>query len=116
MLQQMKMYGLFVGWILRKVFTFGGRIPAFFAYWVEAVTEEFSLSAFMYLLVLLVSLLTNLIVWIIYSAGEKPPIAILIYALVFATSLYACVIVTALYQVFLQEYEESFTILKQEKM
>ena len=116
MLQQIKMYGLFVGWLLRKVFTLGGRVPAFFAYWAESVTEEFSLSVFLYALTIMVSLLTNLIVWIIYSAGEKPPGAVLGYPVVFATAVYACVIVTALYQVFLQEYEESFTILKQEKM
>jgi hypothetical protein len=110
---QLKMYGRFVVWLLNKLFSFGGAVPKFFKVWKENTRGEFALSLLMFLGSTVVSLAGTVIGWMLLT-GDKPPAQVGLVAIGFCSIMYLCVIIAALYEVFLEEYEESFNILKKD--
>lgn len=114
-MMKLKMYGRFVLWLLKKVLTLGGAATEFFKYWKEAVTREFGVSVLMFILVTIVSTVTSLLGFVVVTAAQaKPPIECFGYSVLNSSIMYGCVIISALYDVFLKEYERTFTILKED--
>lgn len=111
---QLKMYGRFVLWILRKVTTAGGTIPRFFGYWKEAVRDEFGMSILLFVIATLTSIVVSIVAGLIMTNGEKPASGYVLVPLCFNAFVYFCVIISALYDVFVEEYERTFTILKED--
>lgn len=114
MLMQLKMYGRFVLWLLNKVTTAGGTIPRFFGYWKESVRDEFGMSILLFVIATLSSIVVSLVIGLIITNGEKPASDYALVPLCFNTFIYFCVIISALYDVFVEEYERTFTILKKD--
>ena len=113
MAYRLKMYGRFVLWLLKNSVTFGGFIPEFFAAWKDSVRSSFGASVALYLVLSIVTLATSsLIGYAEAKINEQPKIEFLLYPFVLVTLLYFGVIISALYDIFLEDYERSFTILK----
>lgn len=114
MLMQLKMYFRFVVWLLKKVVSFGGFIPEVYTNWKDTVKYEFGMSLLMYFLVTMTSMASSLAGWFIMHSDERPSKESLIVPICLSSALYVIVLVAGLYEVFLAEYEKTFTILKKD--
>ena len=110
---QLKMYGRFVIWLVSKLLSFGGFVPKFFKIWKENTRHEIGLSILMFLGVMIISLSASILGWMV-GTGDKPPGQVGLVAIGFCAIIYLCVIIATLYEVFLEEYEEPFNILKKD--
>lgn len=114
MIQQFKMYCKFVLWLLKKAVSFGGFIPEYFSTWKESVRTEFGMSVFLWIIPTLGAIIGAVAVFFMTSDGTaKPALSVFVNPMYFTAGIYFCVIVSALYDVFLEDYERTFTILKE---
>jgi hypothetical protein len=108
---QLKMYCRFVFWILKKVFGVFKFVPVFLDGWRHAVRYEFATSMSIYTIMVIGSVTTSVVMGILRD-GTPVKEQYVWSGFISSTVLYSMVIISALYQVFLEDYEKSFTILK----
>ena len=114
MIQQFKMYCKFVLWLLKKAVSLGGFIPEYFSTWKDSVRTEFMLSVFLWVVPTLGSIMGAVATFFATSEdGARPGLSVFLNPVYFTAVIYFCVIVSALYDVFLEDYEQTFTILKE---
>lgn len=118
---QLKMYFRFVIWLVKKFFGSFGPISKFLSQmwdaWKDTVRNDLLSSMLIFVVLELVSIVTSLVVWLFVAESPRtqgPPIEFLINAIVVGLGIYFCVILSALYDVFIEEYEEPFELLKKD--
>jgi hypothetical protein len=117
MIWRLRMYMRFLAWLIVKGCMLFSFIPEFFAEWRDEVRKNFA-SALLIWLIVTVCTITCTVVghFLFVSMNEQPPITTLTRPLMVSSVLFLCVTISALYGVFLEEYEETFTILKDENL
>jgi hypothetical protein len=108
---QLKMYVRFILWILGKVFGVFRYVPLLFRAWCILVRTDFSTSLSAYTIMTIVSTAMSALTGFIID-GAPVREKYIWPGFIVTTIIYLLVIIAALYQVFLEEYEKSFTILK----
>ena len=118
---KLKMYFRFVLWLVKKLFGSVGPISKFLSdvleAWKDAVRNDFMLSVLFLLIVEIVSLVTSLVIWCFVAESPRtqgPTPEHFIVPLISGLVIYFCVILLALYDIFIEEYEEPFELLKKD--
>ena len=105
----------FAIWLVKRFFGSFGFIVEMFKEWRDAVRSDFMVSMIFFVLTELVGLVVSLISWAIVTDAPRttgPSLDFLINPLLVGLGIYFCVILSALYEVFIEEYEKPFNILK----
>lgn len=108
---KLKMYVRFILWILGKVFGIFKYVPPFLQAWRTLVRTDFTTSLSAYTIMVIVSTVMSAVTGFIID-GAPVREKYIWPGFIVTTVIYLLVIIAALYQVFLEEYEKSFTILK----
>ena len=117
---RIKMYGKFIVWLLKQVMKGPITILAYFHIfinsWKKECRREFGLALLYYILVIVSSIAGGLVSTLIMY-GDDVEKQMLTQSMktsfLFATGMFIGVIVLASYDKFLEEYEQSFTKLKE---
>jgi hypothetical protein len=112
---KLKILFRFVIWLVKRFFGSLGFIVEMFKEWRRVVRDDFAVSLMFFIVTEMVGLVVSLIVWAIVTNSPRtigPTFDFLINPLLIGLGIYFCVILSALYEVFIEEYERPFTILK----
>lgn len=117
---RIKIFGKFIVWLLKKVLwaplTIVAYMHIFLHEWKKNCREEVGLALFMYLLTILGTLCGGAIgILVLYDEPVLKPLlqSSILTSFYLATGLFAFVILLASYDKFIEEYEQSFTKLKE---
>jgi hypothetical protein len=121
---KLKILFRFVIWLVKRFFGSFGVIAKMlkdvWVMWRDSVREDFMVSLILLAITEIIGLVVSLMSWLIFTDSiatdsprtAGPPLGFLINPLLIGLGIYFCVILSALYEVFIEEYERPFTILK----
>ena len=118
---RIKIFGKFIVWLLKKALwaplALIAYVHIFINEWKERCRDEFGLAILYYMLTTLGSMVGGIVgILVIHGEGDTTKQLLtgsMASSFYFATGIFAIVILLASYDKFIEEYEQSFTKLKE---